>query len=75
MYSLEAIWPSKTVTNILDNLITLAVKRIFHLTDYDLVDNNRQYAGLNNITQLCIIQKMKLMNRFPASSMTQSQPI
>ena len=75
MYSLEATWSSKTVTNMLDILITLTVKRIFQLRDYDLVDNIRQYVGLNNITQLCNAQKLKLMNRFSASSMTQSQTI
>ena len=69
MCSLEATWPFKTVTNMLDNLITLAVKRNFQLRDYDLVDNIRQYVGLNNITQSCNVQKLKLMKRFSDSSM------
>ena len=39
MYAIEATWPSKSITTMLDNLVTLAVKKIFKLKEYDLIDN------------------------------------
>ena len=75
MYAIEATWPSKSITKMLDNIVTLAVKKIFKLKQYDLIDNTRQNIGLYHITDLGNIQKLKFMNRFLASSTLQAKTI
>ena len=75
MYAVEATWPSKSVTKELDNLITLAVKKIFKLKEYDLIPYIRQQIGLHHITDMCNVQKLKFINRFSADVKLQTTTV
>ena len=75
MYAVEATWPSKTNINMLDNLINLAVKKIFNMKDYDMLATIRNNIGLHTVAQACDRKKLTFINKFVAVPMKQNNTI